>query len=349
MEYRKTQSKLSSLHDHVGPPIPRSIGEPTTNNRVPFFKRTSYQTPRSLRSSPSTSTPKNVAGTTKETPRSLNGPVRLPSLRLNPPISPPLIPPTPPPPPPPPRRIWNSSGNRYRPRSVAYPIRSRSFRSADVYPDGPVKMVLASRNPLPTAEENPESTQRRGYYMLWTLILFFVTAVACTIQLTIELTIDVVLALILHSFPTYGHIFFISLLLGEFGIILKCLLNKLPSNTGDIGLTEPRPPTAITIYGAPNWEGAILDGTSRQQPQMSENISSIPTSLPPAYGVYQGTIRIADRDIRYTDWPPVSDRHRLVGRTYDSANSHPGIYEYRLDELRRPPSYVPNGPRPSIR
>ena len=62
--------------------------------------------------------------------------------------------------------------------------------------------------------------------------------------------------------------------------------------------TQDAPPVGAIIQGASNWEGA--DAVSHAHFDLEE--IGVPEALkpvPPAYGMYRGSVRIADTDIRY--------------------------------------------------
>jgi hypothetical protein len=120
------------------------------------------------------------------------------------------------------------------------------------------------------------------------------------------LTADIVLAFSLSAFPNFLHIFFIGALFLEFGFVVKSLLKharnrnrkvRVPARTN----TDAPPPGTI-IHGAQNWEdehereaARAAGGLDLEELGAEEALKPVP----PAYGVYRGSVRIADSDIRY--------------------------------------------------
>jgi len=110
------------------------------------------------------------------------------------------------------------------------------------------------------------------------------------------------LAFSLPSFPNFVHIFFIGTLFVEFGFIVRTLLQHA-KRTPRLPVSAPSdaPPVGSIIHGARNWEGE-LEGDS-DRPTSGFDIEAIGAAealkpVPPAYGVYRGSVRIADSDIR---------------------------------------------------
>jgi hypothetical protein len=100
------------------------------------------------------------------------------------------------------------------------------------------------------------------------------------------------------------HIVFIGLLFVEFACVIKALLNKSRHARKRLkrASVEDAPPAGAIIHGAPNWEDQSDDLEAGQF-----NLEVIGTvealkPVPPAYGMYRGSVRIGDNDIRYDDW-----------------------------------------------
>ena len=62
------------------------------------------------------------------------------------------------------------------------------------------------------------------------------------------------------------------------------------------------PVPGTIIHGAPNWEGQQY--TEEQFDIESIGVEDTLKPIPPAYGMYRGSVRIADSDIRYVFHSP---------------------------------------------
>jgi hypothetical protein len=103
---------------------------------------------------------------------------------------------------------------------------------------------------------------------------------------------------------------FIALLFGEFAFIVKTLLNRTVQHvnrrrrSARTSVQEGPEPGAI-IHGAPNWEGIEEEMEQVQDdlppPDDLEVLGCAEAlkPIPPAYGVYRGSVRIADNDLRF--------------------------------------------------
>lgn len=106
------------------------------------------------------------------------------------------------------------------------------------------------------------------------------------------------MAFSLQNFPNYTHIFFIGLLFVEFAFVIKGLLEHARHTRKQV-IRSPQdaPPVGAIIQGASNWE------TSPESPGRFdlEEIGTVEAlkPVPPAYGIYRGSVRIADADIRF--------------------------------------------------
>jgi hypothetical protein len=108
------------------------------------------------------------------------------------------------------------------------------------------------------------------------------------------------LAFSLQNFPNFTHIFFIGILFIEFAFVIKALL-KLAQRARRKRMaesTQDAPPVGAIIQGASNWEDA--DAVSHAHFDLEEiGVVEALKPVPPAYGMYRGSVRIADTDIRY--------------------------------------------------
>jgi hypothetical protein len=117
--------------------------------------------------------------------------------------------------------------------------------------------------------------------------------------------IDIVLAFSLPTFPNFLHIFFIGILFVEFAFVIKTLLKHAQRTRRKVAgeSVEDAPPVGTVIHGASNWEGA--DDVSPAHFDLEEiGVVEALKPVPPAYGMYRGSVRIADTDITYF--------HRLI-------------------------------------
>jgi hypothetical protein len=132
------------------------------------------------------------------------------------------------------------------------------------------------------------------------------TAVLCTYPPpSYILTSDIILAFSLSGFPNFLHIFFIGALFLEFGFVVKGLF-KHARNRNRKARVPPTntdaPPPGTVIHGAQNWEdehereaARAAEGLDLEEIGVEEALKPVP----PAYGVYRGSVRIADSDITY--------------------------------------------------
>jgi hypothetical protein len=123
------------------------------------------------------------------------------------------------------------------------------------------------------------------------------------------LIVDVTLAFSLKKFPDVVHIVFIALLFGEFAFIVKTLLNRTVQHVKRrrrsvrVSVQEGPEPGAV-IHGAPNWE--VIEEMEEVEDDLPPpddlevlGCAEALKPIPPAYGVYRGSVRIADNDIRF--------------------------------------------------
>jgi hypothetical protein len=84
--------------------------------------------------------------------------------------------------------------------------------------------------------------------------------------------------------------FFIVALLTELAFLVRGLLDysKYIKHRRSMACSDA-PPDGSIIRGARNWDG---------QPDPAIDIEAV-AAVPPAYGMYQGSVRINDSDIRY--------------------------------------------------
>jgi len=125
---------------------------------------------------------------------------------------------------------------------------------------------------------------------------------------TCVLTIDIALAFSLPNFPNFLHILFIGILFLEFACVIKSLLNRTRQTRKKLRQQNPRAPTegpapGTIIQGAPNWEDEdIGERAGREDTGFDlERIGGEEAlkPVPPAYGMYRGSVRIGDHDIRF--------------------------------------------------
>ena len=63
------------------------------------------------------------------------------------------------------------------------------------------------------------------------------------------------------------------------------------------------PPAGAIIQGARNWSDVLDDTDTEMQFDLEEvGVKEALKPTPPAYGVYRGSVRIADSDIRYSSF-----------------------------------------------
>ena len=97
----------------------------------------------------------------------------------------------------------------------------------------------------------------------------------------------------LAPLPHYGHFLFIVALVSEFLFLVKSLKGhatyiKYKRNTA---ILDAPPPGSI-IQGARNW-------ACEPDPVGPSSDLEAAAAVPPAYGIYGGSVRIDDNDIRY--------------------------------------------------
>jgi len=104
------------------------------------------------------------------------------------------------------------------------------------------------------------------------------------------------------------------------------------------------PPLGSIVQGAPNWNGLPNDPEEEEQEDYDlENIGlkEALKPIPPAYGMYRGSIRIADTDIRF-DLRKIHANSRWVRRN-EVTEPIPGEREGGEGQRVRPPSYASDG------
>ena len=87
----------------------------------------------------------------------------------------------------------------------------------------------------------------------------------------------------------------------EFAFVIRCLLQHAKQTKEEILNTpmEEGPPAGAIVHGASNWDG-LPDGQHDEGFNLEEiGITEALKPVPPAYGHYRGSVRIADSDIRY--------------------------------------------------
>jgi len=100
------------------------------------------------------------------------------------------------------------------------------------------------------------------------------------------------------------HFFFILCLLVEFVFIIKALvahvrrLNRQKAAEA-LEAREEGPPIGAVVEGAPNWDSLTEDPSNNAFDLEQIGVQESLEPVPPAYGVYRGSIRIADSDIRF--------------------------------------------------
>jgi len=97
------------------------------------------------------------------------------------------------------------------------------------------------------------------------------------------------------SLPHYGHVFFIVALVVEFLFLVKALKDHAThvKHKRNMTIVDAPPPGSI-IQGARNWEWERDPGAP------SSDLEAV-VAVPPAYGIYRGSVRIDDNDIRYSE------------------------------------------------
>ena len=88
----------------------------------------------------------------------------------------------------------------------------------------------------------------------------------------------------------------------EFAFVVKSLIKAAKAQRPKVVIVEEGPPPGSVIQGASNWDGLPEESSS----EFNLETIGVPEALrpvPPAYGVYRGSIRVTDRDIgfAYTD------------------------------------------------
>ena len=120
--------------------------------------------------------------------------------------------------------------------------------------------------------------------------------------------VDIALAFSLPNFPNFTHVFFIGILFVEFAFVIKILLTHAQRARRKMMAesTQDAPPAGAIIHGASNWEGAEVESPAHFDLEEIGVVEAL-KPVPPAYGIYRGSVRIADTDIRsfhrlkYTD------------------------------------------------
>jgi hypothetical protein len=108
----------------------------------------------------------------------------------------------------------------------------------------------------------------------------------------------------MSGFPNFLHIFFIGALFLEFGFVVKSLLKHARNRKVRVSprTNTDAPPPGTIIHGAQNWEDEHEREAARAAGELDLEQIGVEEALkpvPPAYGVYRGSVRIADSDIRY--------------------------------------------------
>ena len=176
----------------------------------------------------------------------------------------------------------------------------------------PFRMLLNLRTttkPRTRRKRNTEKLATR--FVVVSLLLFCITAITCISPTRDVLTIDIALAFSLPNFPNFLHIVFIGILFIQFTCVIKALLyrtriarKKLLKETSSQQALDG-PPAGAIIQGAPNWAG--LDDEADEEEAGGFDLESVGVEealkpVPPAYGMYRGSVRIRDHDIRYVVW-----------------------------------------------
>jgi hypothetical protein len=151
------------------------------------------------------------------------------------------------------------------------------------------------------------------------------------------------LAFSLQDFPNFTHIFFIGILFVEFAFVIKALLRHARRTRKQIDDSpQDAPPVGAIIQGASNWEGSP-ESPGRFDLEEIGVVEAL-KPVPPAYGVYRGSVRIADTDITFFFFTFSINKCRWVRRNEMSEHQ----IEATLDQGEagppgRPPSYGPEG------
>ena len=133
--------------------------------------------------------------------------------------------------------------------------------------------------------------------------------------------------------------------MAEFVFIIRALVlhvrrSQRQRTTEAFEAREEGPPLGAIVQGAQNWDGLTEDASSRTFDLEEIGTEEALKPVPPAYGMYRGSIRIADSDIRCVNisvdrltirWVPL----RGEGEPTIEEN----MEESQLDGSRRPPSY----------
>lgn len=137
------------------------------------------------------------------------------------------------------------------------------------------------------------------------------------------------------------HIFFVGILFVEFCYVVQAVFRKIRAvrRKGVKSVIDGPAPGTI-IQGAPNWEGlpdAAADGPFDLE---MIGVTDALKPIPPAYGVYRGSVKIADTDIRFNVTLLETNRRwvRRNDTTADPVTEESGNVE--IGQTTRPPSYV---------
>jgi hypothetical protein len=141
-----------------------------------------------------------------------------------------------------------------------------------------------------------KSPQRLNIELLISLSALIVTAALCTFRPYL-LIADVILAFALRNFPYALHLVFIAMLFTEFTFMAQSLLKRNLQSRRRRSI-EDAPQFGAIVQGAQNWSGGQDQiSVSPGNPGGLRMVEAV-TPMPPAYGIYRGTVRIGDSDIR---------------------------------------------------
>jgi hypothetical protein len=163
-----------------------------------------------------------------------------------------------------------------------------------------IRSIFTCSSSKRQGKPNKNNERIAAYHIVCALSMFTLTAILCTSS-TSKLTPDISLSLSLPTFSNYLHVFFIGILFIELCYVIRSVLRKYRA-------TEQRkketmngnaPPPGAVIHGASNWENipgehSLPAGFDLESIGVTEALKPIP----PAYGIYRGSVRIADSDLR---------------------------------------------------